>query len=244
MAPMGRVLLALVVIAGVSAYAVKLMFPTYTHRYRMTVQIDADGALHTGSGVVEVRRNSNGPLTGITQVGYAEKIEGRAPLVDLGRHGVVLAALRPHPLADLFKPRPVIASQLAFAAIYGPDYYKRNPEYAAEERQQGLEIASHIQERKGTYVLSSEAYPSFVWLRDPADRQSAQPLLASDMPTTIDASVRIRSVKIEMTRDSFSNELFEKLPWLSAAWAEEQKHGTTQRHAQFELFAFHLMGYN
>ncbi|WP_426437213.1 hypothetical protein [Bradyrhizobium genosp. P] len=42
-------------ISLVAAFATyKFFYPTYTYRYRLTVNIEADGKLHSGSSVVEV----------------------------------------------------------------------------------------------------------------------------------------------------------------------------------------------
>jgi hypothetical protein len=45
------VLLALIVV-GISA-ACEVMYPTYMHRYRLTIEVDVDGMVHRGSSVIE-----------------------------------------------------------------------------------------------------------------------------------------------------------------------------------------------
>lgn len=91
----GKLILA-VIAAGLlgcaTIYAVcNLLFPTYTHRYRLTVNIEADGKLHSGSSVIEVRRNDHGPLEGLLHGRFDEEITGESPIVDLGKRGVVEA---------------------------------------------------------------------------------------------------------------------------------------------------------
>lgn len=86
---------------------VTILFPSYVHRYRLTVEIEADGKVHEGSGVVEVSVNSHGPLEGLISGAFDLSMQGRAALVDIAPHGVILAILSPHPIQNSFVPRPV-----------------------------------------------------------------------------------------------------------------------------------------
>lgn len=189
--------------------ASKLMFPTYTHRYRLTVNIEADGKLFSGSSVIEVGRNDHGPLEGLIHGQYDEEIIGESPLVDLGERGVVLAALRPAQYPEYnFKPPPKYAQELAYCAIYGPECE------AASARSEfpGINRAALIQSKIGERYLDETAYPSLVWLPDTSDRNSAVPFLARDMRGLVGA--RIESIIVEMTSDRpRSGRLQSKLPW-------------------------------
>jgi hypothetical protein len=212
---------------------VTILFPSYVHRYRLTVEIEADGKLHEGSGVVEVSVNSHGPLEGLISGAFDLTMQGRAALVDIAPHGVILAVLSPHPIQASFVPRPVDGLHLAFIGYSGP-----NPQSDALER------GRTIRYETGIKFIPEDKYPAFVWMSDPKDRGSAIPILARDMPAVIDPSVRVKSVSVEMTSDPFSDELFQKLPWLQAAWDEERGKLVVQRPKHFQLFVRNLMGYN
>ena len=41
------------IVAGFVLY--KINYPTYTYRYRMTVNVEVDGQMRSGSSVIEVR---------------------------------------------------------------------------------------------------------------------------------------------------------------------------------------------
>lgn len=85
-------------------------------------------------------------------------------------------------------------------------------------------------------------YPPFIWLAVPRDRGSAEPMMARDFSRKIDPSVKIRSVTVEMTSDPFDDNLFEKLPWLEAAYIDERTNGILSNAQVFKLYAYHLTG--
>jgi hypothetical protein len=63
-----------------------------TIRYRLTVHVQADGVLHTSSGVVETRWSDQLlQLPGTTA--WAVGVRGEAVAVDLGTHGTVFLLL-------------------------------------------------------------------------------------------------------------------------------------------------------
>lgn len=98
----------------------KFFYPTYTHRYRLTVNIDADGKLHSGSSVIEVQRIYQPKIA--VQSRYHIEVVGVSPVVSLGSRGVVVAALKPHLFLEAhFEPHPRYAQTLAYCAIYGPE---------------------------------------------------------------------------------------------------------------------------
>jgi hypothetical protein len=86
-----RWLLALVALVGLLVALYWLKYPNYTYRYRLTVNFESDGQVHSGSSVIEVTWHS-GPEIG--DVGrYTPTIRGEAAVVSLGSRGVVVATL-------------------------------------------------------------------------------------------------------------------------------------------------------
>ncbi len=205
-------------------------FPSYTHRYRLTVEIEADGKLHTGSGVVEVVWFTPPPLS---QRDINSRVRGRAALVDLGRHGVVLAALLGY--SDRVKPAPVRADELALRAYFG------TPQRPVKRLPYGTAEYAAIRHESGLRELSEENYPPFIWLPEPIDKHSARQLLARDFTRDIGPIVILRRVTLETTSDAFSNELFEKLPWFRALY-EEEKGGAVVNAQLFSIHKVQLVG--
>lgn len=83
-------IVVLVVLAGVGAC--NLIYPSYTHRYRLTLEVEADGEVRTGAGVIEVTWRSQPTFSGNLPP-WVGDVRGQAVPVDLGRHDVLLASL-------------------------------------------------------------------------------------------------------------------------------------------------------
>ena len=84
----------IVLVALVAAISFKIVFPTYHYRYRMTVEIEANGQVHTGTGVIGVSAVNQTALEGLL-ASFDMNYWGQAPVVDLGKDGVIVAILRP-----------------------------------------------------------------------------------------------------------------------------------------------------
>jgi hypothetical protein len=79
-----------VIAVGVILY--KTSYPTYAYRYRMTVNVEVDGQMRSGSSVIEVRVSKQlAFLPTVNELAYAG--EGEAVYVDLGVHGSIVALL-------------------------------------------------------------------------------------------------------------------------------------------------------
>jgi hypothetical protein len=73
----------------VAGYTYK--YPVYTYRYRLTVNIELDGKLRSGSSVIEIGWQEGIKLG--DSGGFAPIIRGQAPIIDLGDRGIVVATL-------------------------------------------------------------------------------------------------------------------------------------------------------
>lgn len=179
-------------------------FCVYTYRYEMVVTMEADGKTHVGKGFVEVRSLWQGRL--LAQVPeYDTTAWGEAAVVDLGKHGIVIAVLEPSMFPDTYRPQPQFAKDIAPDGFYGP-YHSTKVVYP--------ERVTKIASESGERLLKPNSYPGFVWLRNRDDVGTAVPVSPSDMPRVIDPSVRLVSVSIEMTRNGPTGEIYKWLPWL------------------------------
>src|SRR5260370_3892357 len=66
-------------------------YPDYSYRYRLTVNIEVDGKIHSGSSVIEVKWRG-GPVIGDGGP-FGPSVKGQAALVDLGDRGMVVGSL-------------------------------------------------------------------------------------------------------------------------------------------------------
>ena len=67
----------------------KYKYPDHSYRYRLTVNFEVDGQIHSGSSVIEVTWHGH-PVIGDGGP-FGPSIKGQAALVDLAGHGVVVA---------------------------------------------------------------------------------------------------------------------------------------------------------
>lgn len=69
----------------------KINYPTYIYRYRLTIALEVDGKVHTGSSVIEVIWKG-GPEFG--DVGpYHPNVRGQGVWIDLGSRGIAIATM-------------------------------------------------------------------------------------------------------------------------------------------------------
>jgi hypothetical protein len=187
------VLLALV--AVVAAY--EYFYPAYSYRYRLTVNIEADGKLHTGSSVIDVTWSA----FCLPDYHFNPELGGQAVLVDLGRRGVVVATLYNGEDYGPAKDGAWGAIWLA-ARAFGND--STNEELPALEK------------LRGKRDLVPDDLPRFVWLSNPQDPMTARKLLVQDFPTVFGPSVRFAGASLEITRDPTVVDIRDKLPWLKS----------------------------
>lgn len=91
---MKKFLIVLLVIVAGSTVAWKLATPTYTYRYRLTVEIDTPDGVKSGSSVIEVKTEKAPDLLKIMSAGGANKrISGEAIYIDLGGEKNLFAVL-------------------------------------------------------------------------------------------------------------------------------------------------------
>lgn len=78
----------MVFVAAITAF--KWLYPTYSYHHRLTINIETDGKLHSGSSVVEVIWYTHFMPE---LVSFSPQLRGQAALFDLGPRGVVVATL-------------------------------------------------------------------------------------------------------------------------------------------------------
>lgn len=188
-----------------------LLFPSYTHRYRITVEVEADGKVHSGSAIWEGTFQEHKILKGLFAGGSNISMRGVPVVVNLGQRGAIVALVRPSRLRnEYYRPTPVAAHQLALNAYYGP---RKGRKRRFGGKIKGYKTVSGETEPK---LLNPDNYPAFVWLRDPNNVRSAEPAPPFEWSEQIDPSVALRSITLQITSDGVSGDAQQKLPWLKS----------------------------
>jgi hypothetical protein len=188
------VVLALIVV-GV-ATACEVMYPTYTHRYRLTVEVDVDGKTHSGSSVIEVSLQRRPKL--LPETGSVSRIRGDAVFVDLGNAGNLVATLAAGPNAtklDFARDLAIKAFDVPFSGGYG--------QFIA------------IGKVRGTREVPLRLLPTLVTFSDVRDPRSARVVEVDEFRRMFGPGVRFRRAFIEMTDEAVTRTIEKQLPWIA-----------------------------
>ena len=89
---LGIIAASFLAIIAIAVLAYKLAYPTYTYRYKMTVEIEVDGQVRSGASVIEGRLVRQ-PSIVVPVPRVLRKFSGEAVFVELGNGRHVIAAL-------------------------------------------------------------------------------------------------------------------------------------------------------
>lgn len=186
------VLAILAAIIGVAIVLYRLAYPTYTYRYRMTVNVDTPQGLRSGSSVIESRFERFPEFNGYSS---SAKARGEAVFVDLGKGRQVIALLAAgRNGANVDYPQWIIFSTF-------------NVDVDKNDQMRALERSTDSK------VLPPKEYPTFVTFGDLNDPMTARVVPLDEFENVFGAGVKLRDVTIEMTKDAVTRGIEAKLPW-------------------------------
>lgn len=221
--------------AGTAWAWFSMAYPSYTHRYRLTVEVELDGKVRAASSVIEVNWKRQPQFPGPEVAPWAARVLGQAALLDLGSHGALIAALRPVEIggASLSQGAEYIAVR-----AFNPDRRKQNISgFPVTE-----DVLRTMSAAGGSVVLDSSDQPQLIWLSNINDPSTAQPVSPEDFSKVIHPSARLGNITIEMTTSALGTDLEQKLPWLTALHERQRTRGIRMRPGQFYLDANRLLG--
>lgn len=172
--------------------------PTYTYRYKLTLQVEVNGEVKQGFNVVEITEyvvpNGNPSLRGGStgQSLFIGLGTGRPPLVTL---------LTTHIGSGIFRYTGI--SQLS--KIYGIQY-----EWFGD-RNDGLAM---LIKKRGAKPITIAQLPELVTFADPADPKTVLSVDPNNLEATLGPGVKWRSMTLEFTNEAVTSGLEKKLPWL------------------------------
>jgi hypothetical protein len=196
------VIIVLILIATVVTWF-KWNFPTVSYRYRLTVAVEVDGQVHSGSSVIEVWHRFN-PRTLWHFAGtYNDGIWGQAALVDLGARGVLVAAL---------------GGQGGSCTVDAPYLVGRAHEPASDRKPcvtgypATIENERALARKRGPVELTPDNLPAFIWFSDDTNLTTAKIVKPEESASVIGDSARLVSTQIQITNDPVIIDLDKRLP--------------------------------
>jgi hypothetical protein len=153
----------------------KLAYPTYTYHYRMTVNVEADGNIHSDSSVIEVRLVKQ--VQFMLEVPRVEtEISGEAVFVDLGQGRNVIELLTSGDNVDY--PKYLVAKH--FNLSYSDENLAKFPKL------------------DGRWELMGDELPTFLTFTDLNDPKTARVVRPDELETVFDPGVRFKRAFVEM----------------------------------------------
>jgi hypothetical protein len=197
--PRFLVVCATIAVGLYAAYLVIL--PTAYLRYRLTLDVDVDGVMRRGSGVVEIAYQPLPDwLVDISQgAHFLGETRGYAITVDLGEHGLLFVVdSRPFlvdPKTDLIAlPQGSSLNMLPFAA------YGQAKDGIPSEM---LQLARRLR-AKGPTDVPADKLPMVVRFRNIENRDTIEELDPRDLAAAYGSQVRLARTRFEFTNDPIS----------------------------------------
>ena len=203
MAKVGRVLAGIIVaiallIGGVVLWY-KTSYPTYTYRYRMTVEVPVDGKVHSGSSVIEIRLVSQPQL--LPEMGpVRQEISGQAVYVDLGQGRNVFALLAAGPYARVYD----------YPAYVVPAHFDLS--YQWRDLIKFPFLSGHWEIDPA--VEPPDERPIFVTFSNLSDPKTVRLIQPDRFSEVFGPGVEPPTIIFEMTDAPVTRGIFRELPWL------------------------------
>ncbi|MGX1324965.1 hypothetical protein AB7M17_008418 [Bradyrhizobium sp. USDA 377] len=171
-----------------------------TIRYQLTFNVDVDGKLVSGSGVIQVKQSDTRGLFG-SMGGFGNEVSGEAVVVDLGAHGTLFALLH--------------GPKAGFGDLGGPAWmlFHAFADLLKSEIDP-LPRVRLLREQRPRRVLHVDEIPMLVHFRDLDDPESVEQIDPGNLAATFGFGVVLREAVIEVTEDPLTADIETKLPWL------------------------------
>ncbi len=180
-----------------------------TYRYRLTVEVDTPDGLRTGSNVIEVRGERNGPNVIDSPSLLLVHVRGEAVAVDLPNGKTLFALLR--------SDRSVEWAGLIMLIV--------NPISNRPNKNQGRDNLHYSQmlANKALIVLPRPAsaidnqsdpksiYPMLVHFSDIHNPKSIETVDPNNLGTTFGAGVKLRRITVQLTEDAVTTGIEKRL---------------------------------
>jgi hypothetical protein len=207
--PLLLAIFAAIFLGSVVAAFIYSQLPT-RFKYRLTLKIDANGTVYSGSSVIETSWYP-GLKIGHTYFGNAwnAQTRGEAVAVDLGNIGTLFALLTGPATPEA-------------GGRNGDFFYSADPEIIpleafALEKKPGIltrDFLNAISRHSDPVDLPLDQLPMLVRFKDLSDPRSVERVDPDDLPASFGPGTRILAATLTITHDPLTTGLESKLPWL------------------------------
>lgn len=187
---------AVVVVLCLAVYGLySYAFPSTTLRYRLTLEVEADGRIHSGSGVIQVTYGKClGWMSNTGSCGYADVV-GEAIPVDVPPNGPLFALLSS---GDTPRSGPEWTPRVAFG-------------FPMSDSME--ETVARVRSIKGSAKVPADQIPPLVRFRNSADPNTAEFVDPQGFGGRF--GVTIKSASLEVTKAPVTTGIEKRIPWLA-----------------------------
>jgi hypothetical protein len=184
-------------------FGYKLLYPIYTYRYRLSVEVETPDGLRSGSSVIEVRYEMFPQF--LTERDHISHVFGEAVFVDLGHGKNLVGLLASGPSGeDVDYPGSII-----FQAFNLDSNDPNTPKRLSRlQGKRDLDIYHSNQ-----YEVTKRFLPTLVTFSDLNDLSTARIAPPALFEEIFGAGFRLRNISVEMTNDPVTSGIEKKMPW-------------------------------
>jgi hypothetical protein len=218
------IILAPLLLIGSIALLSQVGLKHTTYRYRLTVQIEADGQVKTGSSVIEVRKTDRKDVI----IGYSRNphlsAEGEAVHIDLGRGRHVFALAMTEGSAEHRRGRD--AFRYGLESLAAEVFFRSGIDTD--------QLEWHKKAKRAT--IGGKTRLEFMAFRDLHDPKTAYIVEPSDFSRSLGPDINYIGSWIDITNDPVTHTLETTLSWLPQLLAQQrQRGGVIRRTGEFSL---------
>lgn len=162
----------------------KFLYPTYTARYRITLEVEDNGKARAGSSVIETSATPQPKI--LPEVQAKVRVSGQAVVIDLGEGRKLFALLR---LDDERKKKNETFVELA-ADVFDPESY-------------GWSRWIEVSKMRGTKDLTNAEIPLLVRFRDLEDPMTVERVDPGDLSAHFGPGVYLKRATLELVDPGF-----------------------------------------
>jgi hypothetical protein len=186
----------------------------HTFRYRLTLSVNVDGMVHTGSSVIEDTFIDQVALAGLAGgIPWAARLRGEAVAVDLGARGILFCVLRRDPTRNLSRD-----AELFPLLVFGDYFAAGFP--VTDSAKFGAQIRELVR-YKPKRGVDPDALPMLVRFRDLHNPASVERVDPANLAAQFGPGVELAAAMMEITDEPVTTGIENVLSWLKTGYPEK-----------------------
>ena len=187
------------------SFVMSLVAPSVIMNHRLTLEVDDNGTVRKGSGVIGLAFQSEGPLRTSETSAWTVDVRGEAVAVDLGTKGILFVLLTGIPV-----PVGTGREQNNAVAFYFAGTFP-NP---IPDGLAGKRALDAFKAAKPSVNIAPANLPMLVRFGDLADPKSVARVDPNDLAASFGPGVKLLRAAIEITDDPVTTGIEKRLGWL------------------------------